>query len=219
VFVRQSDGVYAPHNLLWPAYWAYRAGEKEQVIPPEKVEPLLSAILARDTTRVAGPWPVLADSDIAAVLHELRRQDTTAGEPVYVSGGEVLAAGRDGIIEREEGASAQLYAWPIAHDVRPAAQSLGARGCADCHDTDAPFHFGRVRIGSPFVARRDSTQRMTDFQDLNVVSTWLFSMSFLFRPGLKVLIILCFLLIALVVLGQALRGLAHIIRTLAAEEE
>jgi hypothetical protein len=60
---------------------------------------------------------------------------------------------------------------------------------------------------------------MTDYQDVSVLSAWLFSKSFLFRPALKVLIILSFLLIAMVVMIQALRGLAHIIRKLAPEEE
>jgi hypothetical protein len=93
------------------------------------------------------------------------------------------------------------------------------RGCADCHATDAPFHFGSVTIASPFVVRSDSTTRMTQYQDKSAVSAWLFSMSFFFRPGLKMLLILCFLLVASVVLISALRGLTHIIRTLAAEEE
>jgi hypothetical protein len=60
--------------------------------------------------------------------------------------------------------------------------------------------------------------RMTEYQDKSAASAWLFSMSFLFRPGLKALIILSFVLIALVVLIYTMRGLAHIIRTLAEEE-
>jgi hypothetical protein len=60
---------------------------------------------------------------------------------------------------------------------------------------------------------------MTDYQDESAVYAWLFSMSFLFRPALKVVIILCFLLIASVVLIQGTRGLARIIRELSAEEQ
>jgi hypothetical protein len=39
--------------------------------------------------------------------------------------------------------------WPIAHDVRPAAQSLGVRNCEDCHSPDLPFFFGKVQVDSP----------------------------------------------------------------------
>jgi hypothetical protein len=59
--------------------------------------------------------------------------------------------------------------------------------------------------------------RMTNFQDKTAASAWLFSMSFLFRPGLKAIIIFSFVLIALVVLIYTMRGLAHIIRILAEE--
>jgi hypothetical protein len=76
-----------------------------------------------------------------------------------------------------------------------------------------------VKIASPYVVRADSLSPMTDYQDTSPVSAWLFAMSFLFRPGLKVVIILCFLFIAFVVLIQGLRGLAYIIRTLAGGEE
>jgi hypothetical protein len=60
---------------------------------------------------------------------------------------------------------------------------------------------------------------MTEYQEKSVVSAWLFSMSFLFRPGLKVLVILSFVLIAAVLLLYAGRGLAAILRKLAEEEE
>ena len=60
---------------------------------------------------------------------------------------------------------------------------------------------------------------MTEYQDLTRISAWLFSMSFLFRPGLKGLIILCFVLVAAVVLISTVRGLGHLIRVLAAGDE
>jgi hypothetical protein len=86
------------------------------------------------------------------------------------------------------------------------------------HATDAPFQFGIVKVSSPYVVSADSLSRMTDYQDESMVSAWLFSMSFLFRPALKVVIILCFFLIASLVLIEGMRGLAHIIRKLSGEE-
>jgi hypothetical protein len=71
---------------------------------------------------------------------------------------------------------------------------------------------------SPYVVELDSMTQMTSYQDKSSVSAWLFSMSFLFRPGLKAVVILSFLFIALIVLIYTMRGLAHIIRILAEEE-
>lgn len=219
VFAKQADGTYAPHDLLWPAFWSYKRKGAISPVGPDRIRLLVTSILSRDTTRRTGRWPVLREAEILEILQQLRKQDSTAGDPVYVSGGMMYAIAPAGTLTRLQSDAAQPYAWPIAHDVRPKAQSLGIRGCTDCHATDAPFHFGMVKISSPFVVSADSLSRMTDYQEMSVVSAWLFSKSFLFRPALKVLIILCFLLIASVVLIQAFRGLAHIIRKIAAEEE
>ncbi len=219
VFAQLENGTYAPHDAFWPAFWAYQTRNDLAPVSLDRVRSLVKGVVGRDTTRVIGRWPVLRESDILEVLQQLRQEDSTAGDPVYVSGGELYAISPGGTLVKREEEAARPYLWPIAHDVRPKAQSLGVRGCADCHATDAPFHFGSVTIASPYVVKPDSTTRMTQYQDKSTVSAWLFSMSFFFRPGLKILLILCFLLVASVVLISALRGLAHIIRTLAAEEE
>ncbi len=39
----------------------------------------------------------------------------------------------------ELGAAAEPYAWPVAHNVRPARQALGAQGCTECHSDGARF--------------------------------------------------------------------------------
>jgi hypothetical protein len=218
VFARQEDGTYAPHDAFWPAFWAYEKQNELAPLAPERVRPLVIEVLSRDTTRSIGRWPVLREEELVEILRRLGDLDSTAGNPVYVSGGELLALGPDRTLARRRAPPAEPYLWPIAHDVRPKAQSLGVRGCTDCHATDAPFHFGAVSVASPFVVKKDSVARMTDYQDMSEVAAWIFSMSFLFRPGLKVLIIACFILVASVVLISALRGLAHVIRTLAAEE-
>ena len=219
VFAKQADGTYAPHHVLWPAFWAFR-GEKGLVpVALDHVRPLLKEVLARDTTRVVEGWPVLKEPEIEEILQHLGQEDTKAGRPVYVSGGELYELEPDGTLGHREDAAAVPYLWPIAHDVRPKALSLGVRGCNDCHSTDAPFHFGSVAIASPYIALPDTVKPMLAYQDMNRVSAWIFSMSFLFRPGLKWLIIVCFLLLASVVLISAMRGLAHVIRTLAVGRE
>jgi hypothetical protein len=217
VFAKQSDGTFAPHDLIWPAFWAFTINGRLSVIPPVRVRPIVSSILLRDTTRRAGRWPLLREREILGILGELRAGDTTAGDPLYVSGGMIYSISPAGTLTKHPGDQARPYAWPIAHDVRPKAQSLGIRGCGDCHATDSPFHFGIVKIASPYVLGGDSLSRMTDYQNVSPVSAWLFSMSFLFRPGLKLIIILCFTLITWVVVLQISRVLLRIIRHLAGE--
>ena len=217
VFAKQSDGTYAPHNVFWPAFWAYRKQNNIVPLATNLLRPLVAEIFAKDTTRILGRWPVLRDADILYVLGRLHEQDSLM-IPVYISAGKLFQIGSGGKLETLDHEAASAYLWPVAHDVRPKAQSLGIRGCADCHATDAPFHFGSVVIASPYVVEPESMTQMTKYQDKSAVSAWLFSMSFLFRPGLKAVIILSFLFIALIVLIYTMRGLAHIIRILAEEE-
>ncbi len=179
----------------------------------------MKEVLERDTSRVIGRWPVLKDDEVLEILRRLAAADTMSGTPVYISGGEVISIGEGGKLRKREERAAMPTLWPIAHDVRPKSRSLGVRGCDDCHSTDSPFHFGLVDVVSPFAAVRDTVRHMTDYQDITRVSAWIFSMSFLFRPGLKWLVIICFLLVASVVLISMVRGLAHLIRILAAGEE
>jgi hypothetical protein len=219
VFAKQTDGTYAPHNVVWPAFWAFRKHEEFVPIIPTVVRPLITEVLGRDTTRIIGRWPVLRESEILAVLHNLQKVDSSGAIPIYVNGGKVFEIASDGKLASVDNEIAKPYMWPIAHDVRPKALSLGARGCDDCHSTSAPFYFGSVAVGSPFAAIPDSMTRMTVYEDKNIASAWLFSMSFLFRPGLKTLIIVCFFLIASVLLVYFLRGLAQIMRKLAEEEQ
>ncbi|MBP1654486.1 MAG: hypothetical protein H6Q28_1042, partial [Bacteroidetes bacterium] len=219
VFAMQDDGTYAPHNLLWPAFWASETPEGFIPIAPARVSPLVKEVLERDTNRVVGKWPVLTDAEIIQVLAGLAGPDSVAARVAYVTGGKVCTVGEDGVLEWREEEAAKPYLWPIAHDVRPKTRSLGIRGCSDCHATDAPFHFGSVAVASPFAAVEASHRVMTEYQETNRVSAWLFSMSFLFRPGLKAVIILCFVLVSAVVLISAGRGLGHLIRMLAAGDE
>ncbi len=48
----------------------------------------------------------------------------------------------------ELGQAAQPYTWPLAHNVRPARQSLGAEGCLQCHSDNSTFFFADVTPAS-----------------------------------------------------------------------
>ncbi|GMQ80407.1 MAG: hypothetical protein BMS9Abin04_392 [Planctomycetia bacterium] len=71
-------------------------------------------------------------------------------EPVYVAGGKVYRLDDSGRAAAATGqAAAQPYAWPLAHDVRPARHSLGSAGCAECHARGAPFFYSKVTALGP----------------------------------------------------------------------
>ncbi len=110
--------------------------------------------------------------------------------------------------------AAEPYLWPIAHDVRPAARSLGADGCGDCHTTDSAFFFGNVEIDSPVVSGKGSFRKMTDFEGLDPVYTKAFAFSFVFRPWLKVVTLGSAAVLAGVLLLYALKALCCIVKVL-----
>jgi hypothetical protein len=80
---------------------------------------------------------------------------------------------------------AAMYAWPIAHDVRPAAQSLGARGCFACHGTDGPVYFGSTAPADVDAWSHTVALSMYELrgEDRDLIDAW--AMGFEGRPAFK----------------------------------
>ena len=117
------------------------------------------------------------------------------------------------LVTEADHAAAKPYMWPIAHDVRPAAQSMGVRYCTDCHATDAPFFFGDIGIDGPGVVQdANATREMVEFQDVDATYAKLFAMSFVFRPMLKIVSICSCAVLGLVLLLYGLRALRSVVR-------
>lgn len=215
VFVKESDGKFAPHKMLWPAFWAYIKGNELVPILPERVRPLLTSFFVADTLRQPGAWATLADTTMIAMLDTIATLDSTAGEVVYIGGGKLHRLDKTHKLMQQDHLAAQPYSWPFAHDVRPAAQSLGVRGCNDCHATEAPFYFGKVETAS---AVPSTFMRMTNFQDTAAIFPWAFSMSFLFRPWLKFIIIAASVVLTATLLLYGLQGLSRVTKVLSEEK-
>jgi len=105
--------------------------------------------------------------------------------------------------------TASPYLWPLAHDVRPAAQALGAGGCTDCHAAGSAFLFGLVptrsaptgdagarvdaaafqrldpKMGSLYMETTYWPLEMVAFQGLDRDFQSAFALTFVFRPWLK----------------------------------
>jgi hypothetical protein len=164
VFARQDDGKIAPNRLIWPAFWGrLRRGSVEPIHPEQVKKALLKgkidAPLAAD-----GSWPGADAHWVEQVLRILDEDAPAEGPAVYIAGGELHRLDGAGRLRSEENPQAQPYLWPIAHDVRPASQALGAKGCEDCHSTDAALFFGNVAVDSPLAAERKVSWKMNRFE-------------------------------------------------------
>ena len=219
VFAKQQNDKIAPHKLLWPAFWGRLKDETVTPIKLETVRKTTAKIIAKQRPQTSSGWLAVSRKQIIDVLKFLSSQKSAEGRPVYICGGNLYRLDdKDNLIHAEH-AAARPYLWPIAHNVRPAAQSLGVRRCEDCHSTDAPFFSGRVAIDSPLVPQKDAVKRMVDFQHLDARFVKIFAFSFVFRPWLKVVALASCAVLAAVLLLYALKALASITKALVGKED
>lgn len=211
VFVEQADGKIAPHKLFWPAFWARLSGGEVAPIAPEMVRTIAVKIIARDTLGT-GDWPTLTGEQIAEILRALASPDSSKGQPAYIGGGKLYRLAESGQLSEEEHPAAQPYSWAFAHDVRPAAQSLGARGCGDCHAGDAPFYFSEVAVDSPLASERRSTKQMVEFEKISPFYAKVFALSFVFRPWLRMIAFASSAVLAAILILYAFKGLSVILK-------
>ncbi|MGH7494984.1 MAG: hypothetical protein ACREOO_21640, partial [bacterium] len=165
-----------------------------------------------DSTR-AGNWLTLKEDQIAQILQRLASADSNRSAAGYVAGGKLYRLNRSGKLTKENHAAAQPYSWALGHDVRPASQSLGIRGCDDCHAINAPFYFSQLKVDSPLAADRGSAYyAMADFADLNGLYARFFALTFWLRPVLKLLMICSGAILTGVLLWHALQGLGSLMK-------
>ena len=102
------------------------------------------------------------------------------------------------------------YLWPLAHNVRPARQSLGIRGCQDCHAEDSPIIFGKIAVDGPLTDPNERVS-MTAFGEMDVAAAKRFASTFAFRPLLKLAMSAACLVIGLVLFWLVMRVLDGLI--------
>lgn len=98
----------------------------------------------------------LAQSEGVKAFHEKIQaglaklsESLDGADVVYVAGDNLYELNDESQLEIVENPGPEPYAWPLAHDVRPARWSLGANGCTDCHSTESAFLIGNVTTGAP----------------------------------------------------------------------
>ncbi|UCF34246.1 MAG: hypothetical protein JSV78_02875, partial [Phycisphaerales bacterium] len=170
----------------------------------------------------------LPDHLIRRMLFDLAAQSPGKGEPVYVREGYVLRLETEGAIGMSEGSSqasvansrlnmiehpqARPYLWSLAHEVRPARQSLGVRDCSDCHARGAPIFFGKLT--TPGHADRSypvAVMHELEAVDPNLVHTWAYS--FRLRSIAKWSGIGAITLVGAILLLYGFGGLARILQS------
>jgi hypothetical protein len=213
VFMREDNGKIAPHKMIWPAFWARMNGNEVTPMAPDEINAIAGDLFTGvDSTR-AGDWLTLMDEQITQVLQRLAAADSSQRGPAYIAGGKLYRLNRSGKLSKENHNAAQPYSWAIGHEVRPASQSLGVRGCGDCHSLNAPFYFSQLKVDSPLAADRHSTYKtMTDFAELSGIYARFFAVSFFFRPLFKLLLILVSAILIGVLLWHGLQGLGSIMK-------
>jgi len=202
-----------PHKLIWPAYWGTLKDGKVTPIVLETVRNVVGTVIGADKVPRSGDWPALTAELVTEALTSLQKQ--VEGKTVYICGGKLYQLDDSGQLSApQDHPAAKPYMWPFAHNVRPAAQSLGVGHCEDCHATDAPFFFGKVAVDSPFESERESVKEMVEFQNIDPLFTRAFAFTFVFRPWLKVVILGSCAILAAVLLLYALRALACVAKAL-----
>jgi Zn-finger protein len=217
VFAEGQDGKIGVFKLLWPAYWATMADGNVTPLAMEIVKSATSRVITKAAFSKTGSWPDLKDEDIVKILTSLGSKVDAGAKPVYIAGGKLYSLNEAGQLASADSKMAEPYLWPIAHDVRPAAQSLGVRNCQDCHTTNSPFLFGRVSVDSPL--KNLTAKEMVAFENLPRFYTKAFAFSFVFRPWLKVVAILSSLVILSVLVLYALKALGFVAKVVVGDEQ
>jgi hypothetical protein len=129
------------------------------------------------------------------------------GTPVYVSAGKAHRVNADGKFEAFDHPAAQPYAWPLAHDVRPARLSLGSGGCQDCHADETPMFYGTVTATGPAPISTAEPIAMYEFEGIDAKLFGIWNQSFRVRTAFKWVAFVCTGVVALVLVLFLLIGL------------
>jgi len=210
VFVRQADGRIAPHRALWPAFWGARKEGKVQPLTPAALATLPAALGTQGIK--SAQWQPLRAEQIIKGLSALAAEKKIDGQAVYIGGGRMFSLDPSGKLTGQADRAAQPYTWPLAHEVRPAAQALGAGGCADCHRANGPFFFGEVAAAGPASLGPAPVVAMHQLEALSAPLQNLWGLSFVFRPFFKLAGFAASGLIAAVLLLYGFFGLARLTR-------
>lgn len=207
VFLKDEAGKLAPFKLVWPAFWGTMQDDEIKPLTIDKIEKQLNRIVKQAMPESAEAAParvLLADeSVITEVLKQLKASVVAEdAKPVRVVGGRVAVLNDQGTLQWIEHRAADYYAWPIGHDVRPAGQALGAKGCAECHSSEGSVFHSQLRVSSLAAGLPGfEPAKMYDLTGESPTLLNLWERSFAFRDQFKVLIMIVLVALALALMS------------------
>ena len=155
-----------------------------------KVTPLASDVDLKTAAAKAGTERTLTEEQVGLVLVALAK--TSPGtEFAYVSGGRVFRLDKSGRLVSSGHDAAAPVTWPLAHDVRPAQQSLGWNGCTDCHSVGSDFFFTSAEASGPLLTKDTGKLKAASFMGLGGLFQRFFGLSFIGRPAFKFVLAVC----------------------------
>jgi hypothetical protein len=155
-----------------------------------KFLPLATDSDVQTVTAKAGTEQTLTEEQVALVLGALAKTDQDA-DFVYLSGGRMFRLDGDGRLVAGDHAAADPVTWPLAHNVRPAQQSLGWNGCTDCHSGGSNFFFTKLKGTGPLLTKRVEKRLASSFMGLGGLFQRVFGLSFIVRPVFKIVLAVC----------------------------
>jgi hypothetical protein len=173
------DASEAPADLAGAAGPGWLAGGK--------LLPLASDFDIRTVTAKAGTEQTLTEEQVRLVLGALAKT-AAGGDHIYVSGGRSFHLDKGGRLVSRKSEAAGPVTWPLAHDVRPAQQSLGWNGCTDCHSGNSDFFFSRLKASGPLLTKDVEKLSAASFMGLGGIFQRVFGLSFIVRPVFKIVL-------------------------------
>ena len=135
VFLRDADGLIAPFRATWPSgfFRADAAANEDQPVSTQELRATLRTLGIAERTLT----DTFTGPELARILSAL---PAAASQVFFEQAGRRKSLGPDGTLTDIPSPRAP-FTWAQGHPVRPARESLGARGCIDCHTPDGPMDF------------------------------------------------------------------------------
>jgi len=196
-FAKNPDGYLAGTNSTLATGWYNADGT-----------PLIAPFVQRAVVDTVGTSNSFNEEQVALMLAKL------GNTACYISNGRKFSLNEAGELVDEDHEAAAPVSWPIGHDVRSAAQSLGAKECQDCHSADSGFLFGTVTATGPLLTDRSSVVSMHEFEQVDKNFNKLFGLTFMVRSCFKGALAILSALLGLIVLAVGLPALYRFITKL-----
>jgi hypothetical protein len=166
--------------------------------------PFVPAFERRTVAALTGKEETLTEEQVQLVLTALGPADHA-----YIASGRLFRLNDKGVLVSRTDDAARPAAWPMAHEVRPARQSLGVNGCTDCHSAGSDFFFARVEAPGPLRTDSGVVRSAVSFMRFSKSYHKLFGLSFTGRPYFKLGLLACAVLLASILLIVFLTALGR----------